>query len=105
LLRTSIVQNEHDPNQNGQNEDDPWKILLDEAEQVFSNLINNTTSKCVNGIPNDNESISQTEQVSGLQYDVTQEEDYHPVSEVLSNFATQICESLKITHDQNSAIS
>jgi hypothetical protein len=50
-----------------------------------------------------------------LQYDVTQEEDYHtspnackveiPVSEVLSNFATQTCEILKITHDQNSDIS
>jgi hypothetical protein len=70
---------------------------------------------CVNEIPNDTESISQTEQVSGSQYDVPQEEDYHtsssvckveiPVSEVLSNFATQICESLKINHRQDIDIS
>lgn len=115
LLRTSIVQNEHDPNQNGQNEDDPWKILLDEAEQVFSKLIDNITGKCANEISNDAKSVSQTEQVSGLQCDMSQEEDYHtspnackveiPVSEVLSNFATQTCEILKITHDQNSDIS
>ena len=54
-------------------------------------------------------------QVRCLQYDAPQEEDYHtshnfckveiPASEISSNFATRICESLKITHSQASDIS
>ena len=112
LLRISIGQNDYNPGQDG---NAPEKILLDEAEQVFSKLIDDITGKCANEISNDAKSVSQTEQVSGLQCDMSQEEDYHtspnackveiPVSEVLSNFATQTCEILKITHDQNSDIS
>jgi len=88
LLRTSIVQNEHDPNQNGQNKDDPWKMLLEEAEQVFSKLIDDITGKCVNEISNDAKSISQTKQVSGLQYNMSSPNACKveiPVSEVLEN--------------------
>ncbi len=73
LLRTSVSQNEHNPSRDGNNEDTPEKILLDEAEQVFSKLIDNITGKCVNEISNDTKSISQTEQVSSLQYDTSQE--------------------------------
>ena len=115
LLRTSIVQNEHNPNQHGQDEAAPEKILLDEAEQVFSKLIDDVTGKYIDEITAGTKSIFQTEQVSGLQYDMSQKEDHHtgsnvceveiPASEVLSSFATRICESLKITHCQVSEIS
>lgn len=72
LLRISIGQNDYNPGQDGNNEDTPGKILLDEAEQVFSKLIDGITGKCIDEITTDTKSISQTEQVSGLQYDVTQ---------------------------------
>ena len=72
MLSTSMSQNEHDPNQDGSNE-----ILLDEAEEIYSKLIDIIIGNCVNEIPNDTKPISQTEQVSGLQYDTSQEEDRH----------------------------
>lgn len=76
MLRTSIGQNEHNPSQVGYNENTPEKILLDEAEQVFSKFIDNITGNCINEIMTDTKLISQTEQVSGLQYNTSQE-DYH----------------------------
>lgn len=69
MLRTSIGHKDHNPSQDEKNEDTPEKILLEEAEQVFSKLIEKITGKCVNEIPKYIESVSQTEQVSGLQYD------------------------------------
>jgi hypothetical protein len=102
LLRTSIGQNDHNPSQDGNNENTPEKILLDEAEQVFNRFIDNITGKSIK-ITNDTKSISQTEKVTGLRYDMSQEEDYHtshdfckveiPASKVSSNFTMRICES------------
>lgn len=96
LLDTSIGQNEHNSNQYRDNDDAPEKILLDESEQIYSKLIDNIASKCIN------EMVNYIE--SNVQYDMPQEV-YHKshttcgveisVSEVLSNFAAQICQGSK----------
>jgi hypothetical protein len=65
MLRTSIDRNDHNTSQDGNKEDTPEMILLEQAEQVFSKLIDNFTVKYINEIPNDARSISQMGQVSG----------------------------------------
>ncbi len=76
MLRTSIGRNDHNSSQDGNNQDTPEKILLDEAEQVFNKLIDNITGKCIDEITTDTNPISQMEQVSGFQYDTSQDEGY-----------------------------
>jgi hypothetical protein len=60
MLRTSISRNDHNPSQDGNNEDTPEKILLDEAEQIYSKLLGNITGKHIAEITTDTKSISQT---------------------------------------------
>jgi len=101
LLESSIGQNEYNSNQYRDNDDVPEKILLDEAEQIYSKLIDNIASKCINEVVNYIE--------SNVQHDVPQEVHHESpttcgveisVSEVLSKFAAQICQSLKIKQEQ-----
>ena len=61
-----VDQNEPDPNQYGQDEAPPEKILLDEAEQIYSKFVDDIAGKCVSEMPNNTKSISQMEQVSDL---------------------------------------
>jgi hypothetical protein len=97
LSSTSIGQNDHNPSQDGQDETAPEKIILDEAEQIYNKFIDDITGKYVNEITHstDTKSISQTEQAYDLQYDVSQEEDFH-TSPNICKVEIPVSEGLKI---------
>jgi hypothetical protein len=58
MLSTSIGRNEYNPNQDGNNEDNQEKILLDEAVKVFDRIVDNITGKSIEEIATDTKSIS-----------------------------------------------
>jgi hypothetical protein len=47
-------------------EDDNEKRLLDEAEQSYNRIVDAITNNCINGMPNNTESLSPISQVPGV---------------------------------------
>jgi hypothetical protein len=110
-LLTSIGQNEQDVSECGYNEDALEKILLDEAEQIYSKLIDNIAGKCINEIPNDTKLSSQIFSVPDICDGLSSDEVCHSnlntpggkisISAVMNNFALEICRhSVNITNER-----
>ncbi|MFY9965274.1 MAG: hypothetical protein WBL44_10625 [Nitrososphaeraceae archaeon] len=111
LLQTSISQNEFSTSQYGYNEATLEKILLDEAEQIYSKLIDNISNRCINEITNDAKSFSQILHLCDMQDGLSTDEVYHSNlntiesevsnSAIMSRFATEICNSLNLIDKQS----
>jgi predicted transcriptional regulator len=111
-LHTSIGQNEQDLGKCGYNDDAPEKILLDEAEQIYSKLINNFINWCINEITNDTKSSSQILQITDTQEGLSTDKVSHTnlntpegevsISTIINNHALQICRhSCDITNERS----
>ena len=99
LLETSISQNEYSTSQYGYNEDALEKILLDEAEEIYSKLVDNISNRCINELTNDTKSSSQILPVPDIQDSLSTDEVYHTnlnnpdeisISAIMYNFGLQI---------------
>lgn len=91
----------------GYNEDEDEKWLLDEAEQSYNRIVNAITNNCINGMPNNTESLSPISQVPDVQdmgdsskiFDIR---DLSQVNFVYNNITFQVHPSHKISNESYS---
>jgi hypothetical protein len=104
LSESSISQN---ASMYGYNEDEDEKQLLDEAEQSYNRIVDAITNNCINGMPNNTESLSPILQVHDVQGigdsdKIFDTRDLPQVNFVYNNITVQVHPSPKISNESYS---
>lgn len=97
----------HEPYRYTDEEDAIAKLLLDEAEQLFNRLVDAVTNRCINWIPNDKESPSQTLPLPIIQdgrsnHEVLDTRNLSELNFVYNDITLQVFPTLKISNDRSS---
>jgi hypothetical protein len=105
ILSQSHVSQNQSRNGYGENEDE--KLLLDEAEQAYNNIIDAIANRCINEVPNDTEPLSPVLPLPIIQDEESNHEimdtgDLSQVDFVYNDITFQVYPTLKITNERSS---
>src|SRR5919106_594150 len=105
ILSQSRVSQNQSRNGYGENEDE--KLLLDEAERAYNSMMDAITSRCINEVPNDTESLSPVLPLPIIQDEESNHEildtgNLSEVNFVHNDITLQVYPTLKITNERSS---